>query len=302
MWFAVRSDGRWSTLFDLGVWASGAADVQRRSAGAESDNSAGSWGVETDTVRSESPGVYADAYRYELDLVAQDPSLPPTVREISVVVSDSSRHGEDPKGSDPVGEARGRDLPVPPRSQMVFPDGGEVWCSPTSLSMVMAYWSRETGDRTPDRPVPEVAEGVYDHAYEGWGNWPFNTAYAAASGLEARVSRLGSLDEAEGWVAAGVPLVASVAWDNGEGGQGLAGAPIARSDGHLLVIRGFTASGDVSVSDPAAPDDAGVRRVYDRGELSRAWFRNRGSSGGIVYLVHPPGWATSLAPASPGGR
>ena len=250
--------------------------------------------METDTVRSGSPGVHADAYRYELDLVSEDPALPPGVREVSVVVSDSSRHGQDPGGSGPVAEACGKDLPVPPRSQMVFPDGGEAWCSPTSLSMVMAHWSRETGDRALDRPVPEVAEGVYDHAYGGWGNWPFNTAYAAALGLEARVGRLG-LDEAEGWVAAGVPLVASVAWDSGVAGQGLAGAPLARSDGHLLVVGGFTPSGDVVVNDPAARGDAGVPRVYDRGEFSRAWLRNAGSSGGIVYLVHPPGWVTPRA-------
>ncbi|MDP9456321.1 MAG: peptidase C39 family protein [Actinomycetota bacterium] len=296
----MRSSGRWSPPLNLGVWASSATDVRRRSASVEGDDARGAWWVETDTVRSRSPGIYADAYRYELDLVSRDPALSPIVREVSVVVSDSSRHGDGSGGPESVREARGRDLPVPPRSQMVFPDGGEVWCSPTSLSMVMAYWSGETGDPGLDRPVPEVAEGVYDYAYEGWGNWPFNTAYAAASGLEARVSRFGSLDEAEGWVGAGVPPVASVAWDNGKTGQGLAGAPLARSDGHLLVIRGFTASGDVVVNDPAAPDDAGARRVYDRGEFSRAWFRNRGSSGGIVYLVYPPGRTTPRASASRG--
>ena len=208
------------------------------------------------------------------------------------MLSDSSRHGEDPGRPETDGAARGEDLPVPARSQMVFPDGGEVWCSPTSLSMVMAYWARETGDRGLDRPVPEVADGVYDYAYEGWGNWPFNTAYAAASGLGARVGRLASLAEAEAWVAAGVPLVASVAWDNGEAGHELTGAPLARSDGHLLVVRGFTRSGAVVVNDPAAPKDADVRRVYDRGQFSRAWIQNRGSFGGVVYLVHPAGWDT----------
>ena len=294
----MRSGSDWSAPLDLGVWTSGNADIRRSSARSGSDGDGrGVWRVETDTVRSERPGVHADAYRYELDLVSTAPDLSPIVREVSVVISDSSRHGEGPRMNEPAGGARGADLPVPARSQMVFPNGGEAWCSPTSLSMVMAYWARETGDRGLDEPVPAVADGVYDHSYEAWGNWPFNTAYAAARGLEARVSRFGSLAEAEIWVAAGVPLVASVAWDDGEPGQGLSGAPLARSDGHLLVIRGFTPSGDVIVNDPAARGDAGVPRGYERDEFSRAWLRNRGSSGGIVYLVHPSGWPTPRASA-----
>ena len=292
----VRSGRRWSPPLDLGAWASGAAAIRRHSASNEDAVHEDAWRVETDTVRSTNPEIGADAYRYELDLFSTDPTVSPVVREISVVVSDSSRHGEDPGHSEPVAGACGRDLPVPARSQMLFPRGGEAWCSPTSLSMVMAYWRRETGDTRLDRPVPEVAEGVYDHVYEGWGNWPFNTAYAAANGLEARVERLACLTEAERRVASGVPLVASVAWDNRETGQALAGAPLARSGGHLLVVRGFTPSGDVVVNDPAAREDAGVARVYNRGEFSRAWLRNRGSSGGIVYLVHPPGWPVPRAP------
>lgn len=292
----MRSDDRWSQPLDLGAWASGATDIKRGSV--RNEDASGPWRVETDTVRSEGAGVYAEAYRYELDLISLDPSLAPIVGEISVLVSDSSHHGEVSEEYEPAGEARGKALPVPARSQMVYPDGGEAWCSPASLSMVMSYWAKETGDRGLDEPVPTVADGVYDHSYKAWGNWSFNTAYAAAHGLEARVGRLASLAEAAGWVAAGVPLVVSVAWDDGEPGQELSGAPLARSNGHLLVIRGFTPSGNVLVNDPAARDDAGVPRIYERGEFSRAWLRNRGASGGIAYLVHPPGWETPGASVS----
>ena len=109
--------------------------------------------------------------------------------------------------------------------------------------------------------VDAVARGTYDHAYRGTGNWPFNTAYAASRAGSAFVTRLRSLAEAEQFIAAGVPLVASIAFGRGE----LAGAPISASDGHLLVIAGFTATGDVVVNDPAAPTDATVRRTYARG-------------------------------------
>ena len=60
------------------------------------------------------------------------------------------------------------------------------------------------------------------------------------------------------------------------------------SSGHLLVIRGFTRSGDVIVNDPAADRNTGVRRVYQREEFRKVWF-GRGS-GGVAYLVHPEGW------------
>ena len=49
-----------------------------------------------------------------------------------------------------------------------------------------------------------------------------------------------------------------------------------------MVISGFTGTGDVVVNDPAAPRNASVRRVYDRGQFERAWLRK---SSGTVYVV-----------------
>ena len=183
----------------------------------------------------------------------------------------------------------GRQLEVPARSEMVYPDWGEVWCSPASLSMVMAYWAGETGDSDLNQSVPVVAAGTYDYAYQGWGNWPFNTAYASAYGLKATVSRFSSIEQVERWIEMGVPVVTSIAWDNRHGERQLSGAPLTWSDGHLLVIRGFDSSGNVVVNDPAGSDDSQVRRVYSRDELARAWFSG---SGGVVYLVYPRGWST----------
>jgi hypothetical protein len=107
----------------------------------------------------------------------------------------------------------GRELEVPARSEMVYPDKGEWWCSPTSLSMVMAYWADQIGAPGLDQPVRMVAAGTYDYAYQGWGNWPFNTAFAATYGLEATVNRFSSLEQVEWWIEIGVPVVASIAWD-----------------------------------------------------------------------------------------
>ncbi|MGI8866481.1 MAG: C39 family peptidase [Rubrobacteraceae bacterium] len=91
------------------------------------------------------------------------------------------------------GKYLGRDLPVPQRSQMIYPNGGQVWCSPTSLSMVMAYWANKTGKSRLNQSVPTVARGTYDYEYGGNGNWPFNTAYASSYGLKTSINRFSSL-------------------------------------------------------------------------------------------------------------
>ena len=124
--------------------------------------------------------------------------------------------------------------------------------------------------------------GVYDGVYDGHGNWPFNTAYAASRGLEAYVARFTSLDQVEPWVEAGVPVIVSFAWGKGD----LTGAAIPSSSGHLAVIVGFDGSGNPIVNDPAAASDVDVQRTYLRAEFEPLWLTN---SGGTVYLIYPNG-------------
>jgi hypothetical protein len=191
------------------------------------------------------------------------------------------------------GVARGITLDVPRYSQMVhtghFPRygaGGEAWCSPTSTSMVLGYYDALPRPRDyawvgrdhVDPWVDHAARMTFDREYDGTGNWPFNTAYAGQHVAIAFVTRLRSLREAERFIRNGIPLVASIAFGPGE----LTGAPISSTDGHLLVIVGFTESGDVVVNDPAASTRAGVRRTYDRGEFEDAWIP---ASGGTVYVI-----------------
>jgi hypothetical protein len=193
---------------------------------------------------------------------------------------------------------------VPPFSQEIhagqYPEydgGGEAWCSPTSTTMVLGYWGQypSTADMEyipPSYADPEVdyaARYTFDYHYDGTGNWPFNTAYAARFGLDAFVTRLRSLDEAEAFIRAGIPLVASIAVDPNK----LDGFMFKGSNGHLLVIAGITAEGNVVANDPASPSDATVPRVYDRGQFEDAWLNH---SGGIVYVIHP---ATTALPAPP---
>lgn len=165
----------------------------------------------------------------------------------------------------------GKVLEVPERSQMIYPDGGEVWCSPTSTSMVMAFYGIDVS-------VPDAAKGTYDSVYEGTGNWPFNVAYAAEFGLSGFVTRVPSLADTEKYIKAGIPVVASIRWKEGE----LPGSAIPSSSGHLLVIVGFDADGNPVVNDPAAADNDSVQRTYPRDVFEKLWL---GASGGMVYVI-----------------
>ena len=93
------------------------------------------------------------------------------------------------------------------------------------------------------------------------------------------MTRLASLRSVEKYVAVGIPVVVSVSFGSGE----LDGAPISSTAGHLLVVVGFTATGDVVVNDPASRSRSGVRRTYDRAQLEAAWL---GGSGGTAYVIH----------------
>lgn len=200
------------------------------------------------------------------------------------------------------GVARGVVLPVPRYSQMVhageypqYGGGGEAWCSPTATTMVLAYYRRlpPPADYAwvrrsyPDRVVDHSARMTFDHGYDGTGNWPFNTAYAAGRTGHAFVTRFTSLRPVEQLIRAGIPVVASITFGRGR----LGGAPISASNGHLVVVVGFTSSGDVVVNDPAASTRAGVRRTYARGQLENAWLTRYATggtmrgSGGIGYVI-----------------
>ncbi len=268
----VRIDGAWTGWYSMGRWASDKG--QRQSVKGQDDDRVK---VLTDTLRVQGT---ANAYQLRLTLNSNGDGESPQLTLVAAVATSGATASKYRTGNKTVAATT---LDVPGRSQMIYPDGGEVWCSPTSTSMVMAYWSEITADPRLNRPVPEVAAGTYDPVYRGNGNWSFNTAYAGDAGLTAFVSRGASLHDAERWLAAGVPVIASLGWAGGQ----LPEAPIGSTNGHLLVIVGVTEQGDVVVNDPAADPRRGqsVRRVYDRGSFESLWLSY---SGGTMYIMYPP--------------
>jgi len=177
--------------------------------------------------------------------------------------------------------AWGKTISAPERSQFGYP-GAKGWCSPASLSMVLARWARILHRPEMDLPVPQVAAAVYDRDFDGTGNWPFNTAFAGSfPAMKAYVTRFDDISEVEDWIAAGIPVILSARWD------GLAPGRPPDSEGHLIVCIGFTEEGDVITNDPATRVQRGefVRRIYKRENVIRAWMKSHNA----VYLVYPEG-------------
>ncbi len=162
-------------------------------------------------------------------------------------------------------------LDVPARSQYQGAQEQRGWCSPASLAMIHAFHGI-------DQPVEQIARAVFDRAYNGTGNWAFNVAYSGRLGFRGVVAHLCNLDHAARLIERNLPIAISYSWSDGE----LPGAPLARSDGHLVVLRGFTREGDCAINDPAAPN---VRVVYPRTAVERIWQRNEG----VAYVVAPIG-------------
>jgi Peptidase_C39 like family len=290
--------GATTKWYVMGRWAYGDDTIFRTSVGGQGDAD-GFISVDTFFAKDHPLTRYqlrATLYR------AATAGATPSLRRLGAVASDAPN--QKPSIPSALGGAEGITLNVPTYSQEIhtgeypqYDGGGEAWCSPTSTSMVLGYWgalpaASEWSWVDPaltDPWVDNTARHVFDYRYDGAGNWPFNTAYAGGRGLDAFVTQLRGLDEAEQFIKAGIPLVASVAANPNK----LTGFLLDKgTNGHLLVIVGFTASGDVVVNDPASTGDATVPHVYNRAEFERSWLP---ATGGIVYVMKPPG--RSLPPS-----
>ncbi|MEU6072186.1 C39 family peptidase [Micromonospora sp. NPDC047074] len=309
-WIQVEMQGTYNTgvqtkWYVMGRWASGDADIKRTSVNRQGDPWSTIW-TDTFSIDDASVGVLLRAYQLRLTLYrAPGQQAAPVVHTLGAMSSNvPDRFTVEPSAG---GIAWGKELSVPRYSQNVhaghYPEydgGGQAWCSPTSTTMVIEYWGRKASEEDtswvdptyPDPTVNHAARMVYDYQYDGAGNWPFNTAYAASfPGLEARVTRLHSLDEVERFIAAGIPVVTSQSFLASELDDANYG-----TSGHLFVIVGFTAEGDVIVNDPASSSNDVVRNVYKREQFEQIWLRTKrinasggvsGGSGGVVYLIKP---------------
>lgn len=285
--------------YTMGIWAFGTSTIHRTSVNGQGDADGT---VATDTFFAKDHPMVS--YRLQVTLYRADgTAATPVLREVGAVASNAPTVNSKPSVPSPLGGAEGTVLSLPEYSQEIhtgeypeFDGGGEAWCSPTSTDMVTTHWgtgptaadlasmppstSSSAVQPTQDLSVDWTAMHTFDYAYSGTGNWPFNIAYAANYGLDGEVTQLHSLYEVEQFIKAGIPVVASIAFSSNQ----LPGFLFKSTAGHLLVIVGFTKTGDVVVDDPASTSDQAVQHVYDRTKFERDWLS---STGGIVYLIHP---------------
>lgn len=298
--FQVRSADGNSRWYVMAQWAFDASEIKPQTYKKAQGDAIGT--INTDTFVA-APGVQAAEYRVRATLHGTT-SDTPTVGQLAAT---TSAPGDLPPTSSPISNEPA-ELAVPMFSQETHHDeykkfggGGEVWCSPTSVAMILSYY--QTGP-TPDDiasmpkdkvfdangrvdgQVPWAAIHQWDYTYGGAGNWAFSTAYASSYGLDGSVRQYANLRPVEEWIREGVPLVVSIAWNNGDDdpSNDLDGSSITSTAGHLMAVVGFTADGDVIANDPASPTNADVRHVYKREQFERNWLR---ASDGTTYVIRP---------------
>ena len=262
--------------YTMALWSGNPAKNPRESVPHQNDSDGN---VSTDTLVLNHP---ADRFQLKLTLEGdEDPSKALTF--LGVCLTDTS---VSPPTNSPNTHAWGKLIPVPEKSQMAYPNG-KVLCSPTTVSMLMTYWALQLKRSDLDREVPEVATQVYDAKWDGTGNWAFNTAYAGSlPGIRAYVTRMSDISELEAWIAADLPVGVSLCYNKL---RGKAGPP----SGHLVVLVGFTKTGDVVINDPGTSRN--VRKTFPRRQFIEAWRHSKNAT----YLIYPE---QTLVPDDPFGH
>ncbi|WP_026360730.1 peptidase C39 family protein [Amycolatopsis nigrescens] len=297
----ATTSGEQTAWYVLGQWAHGDTDILRTSVPGQSDQHAE---VSVDTLATKA-SVTLDSYQLRVSLYREAGSgATPVLGSVGAMASQVPDRFE--VATSKPGKASGVELPVPRHAQNLhkgqFPEyggGGENWCSPTSTAMVAEYWGKGPSQADMswipagyvDPSVAYAARYTFDYDYDGTGNWPFNTAYTARYGLHGHITRLHSLTELEDYVARGIPVITSQSFLASE----LDGAGYGTA-GHIMVVVGFTAEGDVIANDPAANSNDRVRNVYQRDQFETIWQRTKrytadgkvaSGPGGIAYIITP---------------
>ena len=216
---------------------------------------------------------HIDCFHTEADLPASRlrftlrQAAPPPRHLLAVSVRPLEMHPPNPRAIPAIAQQ------PPAISQMQGPmDVRQRICSPTALAMAL-----KAADGNID--WLDVVDQCFDQRTQSYGCWPMAIRCAAGFGRLGAVEALAAWEPAIQVLRAGLPIVASIDFADGE----LPGAPLPKTAGHLVTCYGV--DGDaVLVNDPAAGDADGVPRRYDLEAFSRAWLRRRGAA----YIMPAP--------------
>ena len=222
--------------------------------------------------------------RYRVTLVSTDKASSPllTLVALAAINKDLLNAPDDSRGP-----AWGRSVKCDFISQVVQPrDLAWRVCGPTSLTMALTAHGVSL-------KVPFVSDRSWDAVNSIYGNWPFLAAAGSdllrryenaipqkkgfRKAFQAYVMWPSDWKAVEREILSGNPCILSMRFERGE----LSVDPDRRSDGHLIVVRGFTKNGDVMCLDPAYRDEKNGRITYNRQELHNA------RHGGPIIVLHP---------------
>lgn len=252
----VAAGGSWSRWFGFGKWS---PFIRRGSPPPQADEIAK---TEAELLQVEQ-GASADMAQVRIFLYSDDQMVSPKVQLLAVAIKPIREEEREASRTE-------RLLQIPAYSALVRdPAIANRIASPTSLSMLMNRWGKDT--------LPEeVARAAYDTGAGKYGNLSFITAIAGSYGYECYMQYTG-VETLRQEVRRGNAAGANVRYRApalGEEEQekevppSLAGLPVlegaaADSHGHLLVVRGFVKrEGEewVVLNDPLAPADSEVMK------------------------------------------
>lgn len=257
----------WSNWFKMGVWGE---NIEPHSVKGQKTRFGK---VDIDTLELKEASL---EWQYKIVLHNGRTASLPKIYSIGLAVKNSRNYKKDPADAG----VEIKPLKVPRFSQFETataenrPDLGKRICSPTSVTMLLAY------NGIDDLSPLTVAAKVYDHGADAYGNWSFNTAamfnYLNRSkqspSFVTYVRWYESFDELMDNVRKKEPVIVSISFKDGE----LKGAPKPTA-GHLVLVKGADKK-YVYVNDPAAPDKRSVARKYLKDEFIRAWK-------GVAYIA-----------------
>jgi len=273
----------WSSWLSFGTWTTS----DDRSSGLTDTTDEIAY-VSTDTLIVNGNDKFATAFQYKLSLYSESSRTTPTVKLVAATMKNFLENNnilkiyDDNIFSDEISNYEGV-LEVYPYSQLTKdPTIAKVMCSATSSAMVLKYHGI---DITPE----EVAWGVYDTQYDGFGNWPFNTAFISTFGLTSYIDYFHSIDDLKRELIKGNPILVSVRYKQPSIDKNLptiTNAAYPYTFGHIIVVKGFIRENGeeyVVVNDPAAENDSEVSLKYLAEEFDKAW------SNKVAYVIHKDG-------------